>query len=72
MAVQYDQLYLHLTNNGDSEVMVTDVVIGVYFRYKQSLSPSELDMSSTRRPGFDAKPSKLGFRLDEGATGQKD
>jgi len=60
------------TDIRDSKVMVTDVMIGVYFRYKQWLSPAELDMSSRRRSGFDAKTSKLGFRLDEEATGQKD
>jgi hypothetical protein len=59
------------TDNRDGEVMVTDVMIGVYFRHMQWLSPGELDMSSTRRSGFDAKTSKLGFRLEEEATGQK-
>jgi len=52
--------------------MVTDVKIGVYFRYKQWFSSSELDMPSPPRSGFDAKISKLGFRLDEEVTRQKD
>jgi hypothetical protein len=52
--------------------MVTDLMTGVYFRHKQLLSPSELDMSSPRKPGFEAKPSILEFRLEEEATGDED
>ena len=72
MAVQCSQVYLHLTDNREIEVMVTDVIIGVYFRHKQWFSPSELDMSSPRKMGFDARPSTLEFRLDEEATGEED
>jgi hypothetical protein len=72
VAVQCNQFYLHLTDNREIKVMVTDVIIGVYFRHKQWFSPSELDMSSPRKMGFDARPSTLEFRLDEEATGEED
>ena len=70
IAVQWNQVYLHLTDNRENEVMVTVVMIWVYFWHKHWFSPSELDMSSQRRTGFDAKPCKLEFRLIEEAAGK--